>query len=357
MKREAVHVLVNDEIENDKIEKTKEDILLEYLRDNNIKSCNFLNSIWIYYYYNNIKTLTKKIKELQNEKNNKIDLQKYLLTLSININEAITYFEEILIHVMKAYDQKKYDYVLYMIRVTSITNKYANYLKKYEGKYIYRSLSNDTYEYDNYVNNIIDKFHAEEKKRRNNEKEKETSRMEEIKNVDIINKIQDRNRTKRTCSNNNMEEEYVHLYKNLELCRICVSSIFKIFGDLFRYKYYFFEESKKVNEIKACINYYNSLNYYGYNGYLFNQICLLYVNYNPIKCMFFYFLSIISHKPSMNRDTIVMFMESILNERKRMSRFMEDSKRYKDGNICNKNINEKSSTFISNKSHGNYPSF
>ncbi|SOV14287.1 conserved Plasmodium protein, unknown function [Plasmodium gaboni] len=367
MKREAVHVLVNDDIENDKNEKTKEDILLEYLRDNNIKSCNFLNSIWIYYYYNNIKTLTKKIKELQNEKNNKINLEKYLLTLSININEAITYFEEILIHVMKAYDQKKYDYVLYMIRVTSTRNKYANYLKKCEGKYIYRSLSNDTYEYDNYVNNIIDKFHAEEKIRRNNEKE--TSKVENteeiINNIDIINKIQDKNKEKLTCNNNNnnsnnnnsnnnnnnnnVEDEYLYLYKNLELCRICVSNIFKIFGDLFRYKYYFFEESRKVNEIKACINYYNSLNYYGYNGYLFNQICLLYVNYNPIKCMFFYFLSIISHRPSMNRDTIIMFMESILNERKRMSKLIEDSKRYKGGNICNKDINEKFSNLISIK--------
>ncbi|CRG99476.1 conserved Plasmodium protein, unknown function [Plasmodium relictum] len=321
MRKKDIKGTENNIMINDKKKKKKEDILFEFLRENNVKASQLLNSIWIYYFYHNIKTITKKIKDLQNENNNKSVLKKYLLTLSINIDDAFNYFQDILFHIKKAYDEKKYEYILYMSKIIDKQNKYSIDAKSCNENECEQSLKDYTIEYDNYVNSIIDKFYSEENE----------------KNIE--------NKANQT------------LYNNLEIARICLSNTFKIFGDLFRYKSYFFKENKKKNEIKSCINYYKSLNYYKCSGHLFNQLSLLYINCNPIKCLFFYFLSLIAHNPAPNRDAVVMFMENILNERKKMGKLLEGLKGNKENNnnnnSNNNNSNNNNNNNISNKSGRN----
>ncbi|GAW80328.1 hypothetical protein, conserved [Plasmodium gonderi] len=265
--------------------KKKEDVLLEYLIDNNVKAIHLLDSIWMYYFYHNIKIITKNIKELQNGRGNKHILKKNLQALRININDAYDYFQGILTNVVKIYNKKKNEYISYMIKVLDKRKGYSPHAYIYDENNDIIDLMKDPFGQEDYVNSVIDRFYTFEnnKNKENNEK---------------------RNRNEK-------------LHGNLEIIRICISNIFKILGDLGRYKFYFLRENKKRNEIKSCINYYKALNYYKYSGHLFNQLTLLYIEGNPIKCLFFYFLSLISVNPAPNRDTVVMFMKSILNERKK----------------------------------------
>ncbi|VEV56088.1 conserved Plasmodium protein, unknown function [Plasmodium vinckei vinckei] len=268
--------------ESDRIigKKKEEDKLFEMLRNNNVKSKGSLNVIWMDYFYYDIKSIANKITHFSNQSNKKEAYKKYMLVFNININDACIYFKDLLINTFKIYDERKLDYILYI-------KKHAHKMKNMLFlKYLYNInvLQEDTsicpFSCDNYTNNVIDKFY-------------------------II------------YSNDKYEEskEVQRLHTNLEICRGCICNIFKFLGDLFRYKRQFFNEDKKENEFNSYINYYRSLYYSKYNGYLFTQLGLLYTGTNPIQSLYFYFLSLISCRPSKNRDIIIVYMEQILNKK------------------------------------------
>ncbi|SBT34105.1 conserved Plasmodium protein, unknown function [Plasmodium ovale wallikeri] len=269
-------------IDEKRKKKKKEDILYEYLRNNDVKALQHLNTIWIYFFYHNIKIITKKIRIIGQEDKNRRKLERYLQALSINIDDAYDYFQDILMHIIKIYDEKKVDYILYISRNKDRHNDCNISAISYHSNMFERNLKGNTLGYDNYINNAIDEFYMRQK----------------------------------SINSKNIENEM--LYKSLEIVRICVSNIFKILGDLYRYKCYFFGENYKKNKIISCTNYYKSLNYYKYDGHLFNQLALLYINGNPITCLFFYFLSLISYKPASCRDSVIIFLETILNEKNKL---------------------------------------
>ncbi|ANQ07233.1 Uncharacterized protein PCOAH_00016560 [Plasmodium coatneyi] len=263
--------------------KKKEEILFEYIRKSNSQAVHLLNCIWMYCFYKNIKTLTKNVRELQNGKGNSPRLVKYLLTLRINIDDAYDYFQGILSTALKIYGEKKDEYISHMNNVVGRQNDHSGHAplsNVYSGDIHLKDLPFGEH---SYVNNLIDIFYA---------------------------KLSDRNGDQR---DGEIRGVLADLHSGLEIARICISNLFKILGDLHRYKCHFFEENKKKNEMKACLNYYKALSYYRYSGHLFNQLTLLYMGGNPIECLFFYFLSLIAVKPAPNRDSLVMYMESILS--------------------------------------------
>ncbi|CAI7719706.1 tetratricopeptide repeat protein, putative [Plasmodium vivax] len=286
--------------------KKKEEILFEYIRHSNSKAIQLLNCIWLYCFYKNIKTLGKDVRELQNGKGNGPLLVKYLLTLRININDAYDYFQALLSTALKIYEEKKDEYILHLSKVEGRRNDYfgqAPLSDVHSGDAHLRDLS---FGEDSHVNNAIDIFYARHSARGGEQSGDQSDGQSDGQSGDQS----DGQRGDRGTSPRGEGET---LHGRLEIARICVSNLFKILGDLHRYKCYFFEENKKKNEKKACLNYYKALGYYRYSGHLFNQLTLLYTGGNPIKCLFFYFLSLIAVKPAPNRDAVVMFMESVLS--------------------------------------------
>ncbi|EUD68087.1 hypothetical protein C922_01699 [Plasmodium inui San Antonio 1] len=281
-----------------KKKKKKEEILFEYIRNNNSEAVQLLNCIWLYCFYQNIKTLGKNVRVLQNGKGNGPLLVKDLLTLRMNINDAYEYFQTILSTALKIYGEKKDEYISHMNHVVGRQGDYSGHAPLsdvYSGDTHLKDLS---FGEDSYVNNVIDILYARESDQPGEERNDQKGEQRHDRHDD---------------QSGSSKGEREALHSRLEIVRICISNIFKILGDLHRYKCYFFEEKKKKNEMKACLNYYKALSYYRYSGHLFNQLTLLYTTGNPIKCLFFYFLSLIAVKPAPNRDAVVMYMESVLS--------------------------------------------
>ncbi|CXI35203.1 conserved Plasmodium protein, unknown function [Plasmodium berghei] len=263
------------------IRKKKEDNLFEMLRNNDVRSKSSLNLIWMDYFYHDIKNITNKIASFSNQSSKKEAYKKYMLAFNINVNDACIYFKDILINTFKIYDEIKLDYILYIKKHAQKTNNMLFLKYLYNINVFQEDISICPFSCDNYTNNVVDKFYALYNNNSNYDESKEIKR----------------------------------LYINLEICRKCICNTFKFLGDLFRYKYKFFNEDKKENEFNSYINYYRSLYYSRSNGYLFTQLSLLYTNTNPIKSLYFHFLSLISYRPSKSRDTVVIFMEQILDKK------------------------------------------
>ncbi|CAA9987536.1 conserved Plasmodium protein, unknown function [Plasmodium knowlesi strain H] len=271
--------------------KKKEEIFFEYIRNSNSQAIQLLNWIWLYCFYQKIKTLTKNVRELQNGKSSGPLLVKYLLTLRLNIDDAYEYFRAILSTALKIYGEKKDQYILHIGNAVGRRNNFSVHeplCDVYSGDSYLKDLP---FREHSYVNNIIDIFYAERCDRRDDQPDDQRGEREA-------------------------------LHSSLEVVRICISNLFKILGDLHRYKCYFFEENREKNEMKACMNYYKALSYYRYSGHLFNQLTLLYTGGNPIECLFLYFLSLIAVKPAPNRDALVMYMESVLNGGKSLANLL-----------------------------------
>lgn len=315
------------EVAVDEPEKKKEDVLFEYLKDTNSRSRQVLNDIWVYYFYNNISMLIKNIKELAREnnceniicrrkpKNEKNGVDQYLVTLNINIKSAYEYFDKLLQSIKVAYDYSRHNFIMYInnmeyeqsdeqyYRLINMTTKSRKFI-----------LEDSVIEFDNHMNNIIDAFYIDEKAKYRIQKHKDIGRD------DIIYKEKEKEMRK-ACKKMKL------LYNNLENTRMCVSNTFRILGDLFRFKCRHFSENKKKNEYLACVNYYRALNYFKFNGYIMNQLSLLYAQTNPIKGLFFYILSLVSINPAPNRDALVMFLERVLKEGKCLvEKSMEEKK-------------------------------
>ncbi|VTZ77608.1 tetratricopeptide repeat protein, putative [Plasmodium yoelii] len=279
MKRKDNKMCETNMSENDRIIlKKKEDTLFKMLRNNDIESKSSLNSIWIENFYNDIKNIANKIENFSNQSNKKEAYKKYMLAFNINVNDACIYFKDILINIFKIYDERKLDYILYIKKHAKKTNNILFLKYLYNINVLQEDISICPFSCDNYTNNVIDKFYK------------------------IYNKYDESKEIKR-------------LHINLEICRKCICNIFKFLGDLFRYKYKIFNGDEKENEFNSYINYYRSLYYSRSNGYLFTQLSLLYTNINPIKALYFHFLSLISYQPSKSRDTIIIYMEKILDKR------------------------------------------
>ncbi|VTZ68484.1 tetratricopeptide repeat protein, putative [Plasmodium chabaudi chabaudi] len=288
--------------ESDRIigKKKEEDKLFEMLRNNNVKSKGSLNVIWMDYFYYDIKSIANKITNFSNQSSKKEAYKKYMLVFNININDACIYFKDILINTFKIYDERKLDYILYIKKHAHKRNNMSFLKYLYNINILQEDISICPFSCDNYTNNVIDKFYT-------------------------------------IYSNDKYEEskEVQRLHTNLEICRECICNTFKFLGDLFRYKRQFFNEDKKENEFNSYINYYRSLYYSKYNGYLFTQLALLYTGTNPIKALYFYFLSLISCRPSKNRDTIIVYMEQILNKKNKAEailQFVMDAYTFNDEN-------------------------
>ncbi|CAD2103158.1 hypothetical protein YYG_02803 [Plasmodium vinckei petteri] len=302
MRRQDNKMCETNTTESDRIigKKKEEDKLFEMLRNNNVKSKGSLNVIWMDYFYYDIKSIANKITHFSNQSSKKEAYKKYMLVFNININDACIYFKDILINTFKIYDERKLDYILYIKKHAHKMNNILFLKYLYNINVLQEDISICPFSCDNYTNNVIDKFY-------------------------II------------YSNDKYEEskEVQRLHTNLEICRECICNTFKFLGDLFRYKRQFFNEDKEENEFNSYINYYRSLYYSKYNGYLFTQLALLYTGTNPIKSLYFYFLSLISYRPSKNRDTIIVYMEQILNKKHKAEaifQFVKDVYPFNDEN-------------------------